>query len=201
MRISTTTLVLFFMLFSCKQKKELPILSKTILSSETEEIVSNSIIEFELTNQLGQDFGSQKLANKVTVVDFFFTSCPTICPVMTSHLKMVQHAFAGNERLQILSFSIDAKNDTPMVLRKYAQNYSIDISNWQLLTGDQSKIFALAKDFKVRAFDDSMQNERNLIHDGTFVLIDQRKRIRGYYNGLEKKDTQRMIIDIKTLMD
>ena len=134
------------------------------------------------------------------MVDFFFTSCPTICPQMTNHLKLVEQAFLQEDRVGIISISIDPKNDTPERLLEYSKNYDINTDRWNLLTGCDDIIFELAKDYKVRAFDDSSEEEINLIHDGTFVLVDGQQRIRGYYNGLEDEDTERLINDIKILL-
>ena len=150
-----------------------------LLGCATEEsalpILGERAPSFSLTNQMQQTITDRKVAGKIHVVDFFFTSCPSICPQMTTHLKVVQEAFAGEEEVAILSYSIDAKHDTPDRLLEYARRYGIDNEQWSLLTGDRDQIFELAKDYKVRAFDDSDSqgdSETSLIHDGTFVLLD-----------------------------
>jgi protein SCO1/2 len=155
---------------------------------------------FQLTDQFGEKISEQRFKNKIQVVDFFFTKCSTICPVMTTHLKDVQKHFQNEDKVAIISYSIDTKNDTPEELQSYAEHYNINPKQWSLVTGNQEEIFELAKGFKVRAFDDSYQEENSLIHDGTFVLIDTQRRVRGYYNGLDKQDTQRLIKDIEKLV-
>ncbi|NRB46984.1 MAG: SCO family protein [Saprospiraceae bacterium] len=201
-----TALLGLLILASCLTEAEspLPILGEKIQDPATGKWDYYRAPTFEMVNQLNQATSSEQFEGKVQVVDFFFTSCPTICPKMTNHLKVVQEAFAEEEGLNILSFSIDTRNDTPDRLLRYAERYEVDHDRWSLLTGGGEDIFELAKDYKVRAFDDSYENEQtgaNLIHDGTFVLLDGERHIRGYYNGLELSDTQRLISDIKKLLN
>ena len=152
-----------------------------------------------LVSQTGLSYGKLD-ERKIQVVDFFFTSCPTICPKMTTHLVEVQNHFEDHAQVEILSFSIDGKNDTPEVLKHYAQNYNINENQWKLLTGAPEDIFAISRGYKVMAYDDEFSGERNLVHDGTFVLVDYKQQIRGYYDGLDYTDTQRLISDIEKLL-
>lgn len=192
--------ILILMLFSCSQKETLPIFGETSIDKETGELVYYKAPEFQLTNQFNELNKSEDFIGKIQVIDFFFTSCPTICPQMTKHLKLVEDEFQAEERLAIISYSIDSKNDTPKRLRAYSEAYQINNKKWTFLTGSEDNIFEIAKDYKVRAFDDSTFDQVNLIHDGTFVLVDENQRIRGYYNGLSKKDTQKLIKDIYLLI-
>jgi len=193
-------IVLVGFMVSCTQEERLPILGETTVDPKTGKTIHYTAPEFELINQLNEKASSEAFANKIQIVDFFFTSCPTICPQMTTHLKLVEDHFQENDRVAIISYSIDAKNDTPERLKQYADAYDINNDKWTFLTGDIEKIFELSKDYKVRAFDDSSYQGSNLIHDGTFVLVDGSRRIRGYYNGLDKKDTERLISDIEILL-
>ncbi len=202
MKQLSSVFILFILLGSCSKSErslEVPILGQTSTT-----FFGNTVYEkvpgFELTDQFGKVISDRKFDTKIQVVDFFFTKCPTICPVMTKHLKDVQEYFLNEEKVAIISYSIDTKNDTPEQLKSYADHYEINTQQWSLVTGNQEDIFALAKGFKVRAFDDSFRDENSLIHDGTFVLIDTERRVRGYYNGLDKKDTKRLIEDIEKLL-
>ncbi len=184
--------------FSCKEKnakleKAPPVLGEAFLEEGKEQEAAAFL------NQFGT-FSSTAAEGKIQVVDFFFTSCPTICPKMTRHLKEVQEHFSGNMQVEIISYSIDGLNDTPGVLANYAEAYGIDSAQWKLLTGDPELIFERSRAYKVMAVDDKSGEERNLIHDGTFVLVDAQKRIRGYYNGLDIADTQRLIKDMEYLL-
>lgn len=192
--------LLLLFIWSCQQEAKLPILGEKVIDEATGELKDYQTPLFSLTNQSDQIISSQDLSGKIQVVDFFFTSCPSICPAMTKHLKLVQEAFEGEERVHIISYSIDPQKDTPQKLNRYAQTYQINPQQWTLLTGEQDEILELSKDYKVRAFEEEFAGERNLIHDGTFVLVDTQRRIRGYYNGLEKEDTERLIKDIRKLL-
>ncbi len=192
--------ILIALLHSCNHKQSLPILGETSVDGGTGEMVHYKAPEFQLKNQLNEVASSNTFKGKIQVVDFFFTSCPTICPRMTRHMKLVEDKFQDDKRVSIISYSIDSKTDTPERLKEYAEAYGINNDKWTFLTGNSETIFELSKDYKVRAFDDSGHQEINLIHDGTFVLVDGKQRIRGYYNGLDEKDTNRLISDIQKLL-
>ena len=191
-------IVLFFT--CCNEQKKLPILGELIIDPITGKEEHYKAPTFRLTNQLDEISSHEDFKGKIQVVDFFFTSCPTICPTMTRHLKLVQEAFRDNEMVNIISFSIDPKRDSPQQLKAYAENYSADHATWKFLTGNRDTIFDLSRDYKVMAHEDSAHGEDFLVHDGTFVLIDGERHVRGYYNGLEGKDTQKLIGDIRILL-
>lgn len=193
--------VLAVSLYACEQTdRELPILGETTLDKSTGEVIHYQAPSFSFTSQLGQEFSDVQVKGKVSVVDFFFSSCPTICPQMTNHLKLVQDHFENEDRLRIISYSIDPKYDTPARLAEYADYHGINGDQWALLTGFETDVFEVAKDYKVRAFDDGRDEVPGLIHDGTFVLVDEQRRIRGYYNGLEPSEIDRLIDDIALLL-
>ncbi|WP_299243353.1 SCO family protein [uncultured Aquimarina sp.] len=207
--ISMSIAFLFLIILgSCNQRKEvalsqmLPILGEIAIHPKTKDTIFYKAPKFKLVNQENKAIEHTDFSNKIQVVDFFFTSCPTICPVMTNNLAEVQTYFEDEEKLRIISFSIDSKNDTPEILKEYAAMHEVPTNKWSLLTGDQKQILQLAKDYKVRAFTEkSMEDESdNLLHDGTFVLIDTQRRIRGYYDGLDANDTNRLINDINVLL-
>ncbi len=198
-RLNTQVFAILMLFTMSCNNRQLPILGEMAINAngETEYYTTP---DFEMVNQNNTGIHSASFEGKIQVVDFFFTSCPTICPKMTSHLKLVEDAFKHEERVQILSFSIDPKNDTPQRLEAYANQYEIDTKNWTFLTSSNEDIYEIAKDYKVRAFNDGTEDESSLLHDGTFVLVDGASRIRGYYNGLTVDDTKRLIRDIKLLL-
>lgn len=202
MKKSNTPVLLFFlsMYLGCTDPNTLPILGETSIDPISGRIIYYQAPEFQLTNQSNLTTSQSDFDHKIKVVDFFFTRCPTICPVMTDHLKLVEKAFKEENRVAIISYSIDAKNDTPDQLKNYSQNHEIDTGKWTFLTGDSAIIFELSKEYKVRAFKDNQDNQESLLHDGTFVLVDGKRRIRGYYNGLSITDTERLILDIRKLL-
>lgn len=197
-------LALGFLTIGCQTRGKnatiLPILGETTEHPITGDTLYYKAPHFNLIDQEDKTITQNSFAGKIQVVDFFFTSCPTICPQMTSHLKEVQEHFRDDGRVAIISYSIDTTTDTPQRLSRYAESNNIDPVKWSLLTGDGDAIFELSKGYKVMAFDDSSEETPNLVHDGTFVLLDHQRRIRGYYNGLDKKDTYRMINDMEKLL-
>lgn len=193
--------LLFIVLFAgCTKTDNLPILGELSTDPLTGKNKHYQTPEFLLKNQFNQEVTHLDFKNKIQVVDFFFTSCPTICPKMTKHLKLVEKAFEKVDEVAIVSYSIDYKNDSPEALKQYSENYKINNNKWTFLTGESDAVFELSKDYKVRAFDDGNADQRNIIHDGTFVLVDGKRRIRGYYDGLSVRDTKRLIQDINTLI-
>lgn len=159
----------------------------------------HTIADFQLTNQQGNKSTSEEWKGKIIVANFFFTHCPVVCPKMTANLKKVQAAFAGKKDLMLISFTVDPERDSADQLKKFAQRFNIDGSNWQLLTGSKQEIYRLArKSFQVVATDGDGGAD-DFIHSDQLILIDTKKRIRGYYEGTEEKETAQLIKDIKKL--
>lgn len=166
--------------------------------------------EFSFTNQNGKTISNADYVGKVYVVEFFFTTCPSICPIMNRNMVDIQNEFYGNPNFGVASFSIDPKTDTPEVLTEYAERYGITNPNWHLLTGDQTEIFKVANNgFNLYAAADDTA-DGGFEHSGLFALIDQDGNIRSredefgnpiiYYNGLEQDGIQMIKEDIKKLL-
>lgn len=171
-------------------------------------VVIGKAPHFSFTNQHGKTISNHHFKGKIYVVDFFFTSCPSICPLMTTNMVKVQNAF-DNNAIAMASFSINPEEDTPQVLRQYAQLHGITNPNWHLLTGNPDAILKLSNEgFNIYAEKNNAQMG-GFEHSGLFALIDQngnivcRKNAHGspivYYNGLEEKGIQMLIEDIKKL--
>jgi len=166
--------------------------------------------EFSFTDQEGSTITNKDYEGKVYVVEFFFTSCKTICPIMNKNMLRVQNEFYGNPNVGIASFTIDPNYDTPSVLKEYAKSYGITKPQWHFLTGEKEKIHDLAN----RGFNlyvgESTEAEDGFEHSGLFALIDQNGDIRSrkdnygnpiiYYNGLEDDGIKILIEDIKKLL-
>ncbi len=161
----------------------------------------HQIKAFTLTNQLGETITEKRLNGRVTVVDFFFTSCPGICPKMTSNMMMVQEAFVEAHEVQIFSHSVTPAYDSVAVLLEYAELKGIDHEKWHLLTGDRSIIYDLGRNQYFIEEDLGLEKDPDdFIHTENFVLVDQHRRIRGIYNGLNKTSVSQLIKDIRTLL-
>lgn len=163
--------------------------------------IYHSIPSFSFVNQNGDTITDSRMKGVVSVADFFFTTCPTICIDMAENKRKIQEFFLkDNSKLQIFSFTVDPETDTQEQMLKYAYDNDVNSSSWSLLTGDKPAIYELArKGFMVTATEgDGGPND--FIHDNKFVLIDREKRIRGYYDGTSAEDTERLIQDIQKLL-
>lgn len=162
----------------------------------------HQIPSFELVNQFGESISEKELNNKVTVVDFFFTICPGICPKMTSNMKLVQDEFMEDSDVVILSHSVTPEYDSVPILKEYADVKGIVKKDWHLLTGERSVIYDLGRNQYFVEEDLGLDKDpEDFIHTENFVLIDQNRRIRGIYNGLNKSSVNQMIADMKTLLE
>ena len=158
----------------------------------------HKIANFSLFNQSGKKITLDNYNDKIFVADFFFTKCPSICPIMTDNMLELQKKIIADDSVMIISFSVDPINDTVEQLNNYAKEKGIDQKKWNLLTGDKNKIYDLArKSFFVAELDNKDDNE--IIHTENFVLVDPDKRIRGYYDGTNIDEVFKILDDIETL--
>ena len=186
--------------YSLHKMIPIDVVEKNIDGNLIYDTIYHTIPTFSLKSSKGIDFGSKELSGKIYVADFFFTRCPTICPKMTSQLTRVQSAFTDSKDFNIVSFTVDPLNDTPEVLNSYASKYKSNPSSWFYLTGIKDSIFTIAKDgFKLNALDDP-NGGVEFIHSDKLVLVDKNRIIRGFYNGTDPKDVDRLITEIKVLM-
>jgi len=158
--------------------------------------VLGTVADFNLLSAVNEtDFTVENLKGRISVVDFIFTSCGGICPVMTNNLSDVHRVFADNSDVQFVSVTVDPGTDTPEVLRGYAEDHGADPARWHFLTGDAEAIHNLAVEgFKIGSVEDP------LIHSPHFVLVDRRGQIRGYYTGTDPAEKTRIAEDIRTLL-
>lgn len=162
--------------------------------------VFHTIRNFELTNQLGKKVSLEDLKGKVLLVDFFFTSCTSICPTLTNSLKKIQQAYVKNDTLlQLLSFTVDPVRDSSERLRWYANKHDINPDNWWLLTGDKKEIYDIARHEFFVTVTEGDGGEDDFIHTEKLVLIDKNGHIRGYYNGLDSNAVRQCATDIAVL--
>lgn len=212
MRISQFLLVTslaVFSLTSCiegvQEKESLPVYGQEeiLVTNEAgeEEIknVTRHINQFEVIDQDSQIVTAKDFEGKVYVVDFFFTHCPTICPVMTKNMATIYDHFEGNNELLFLSHSIDTKNDSVPQLKKYANKIGISSDRWHMVTANKMVIYDLAEQYMVAA-DEDPNSPGGYMHSGAFILMDRQHRIRGYYDGTLVEDTEQIIADIELLL-
>jgi protein SCO1 len=186
--------------FSCGEKKNrllLPVYGeKKTVDKDT---VYHTISGFTLTNQYGEAISDKTVKGKIYVANFFFATCQSICPEMSTNLKDVQKKFQDDDSLLILSHSVNPLHDTVEVLQSYAAAYGAEKNKWHLLTGNKKLIYDLARySYLVNALEDDGTPE-GFLHSELFLLIDTRGRIRGMYDGTDKSQVQKLISDIEVL--
>ncbi|HVW96739.1 MAG TPA: SCO family protein [Mucilaginibacter sp.] len=198
----------FLSLTSCKfnnaETAKLPIYgnkqteTKTVNGKQVTDTIYQTIPAFKFVNQYGDTITDKSLDGKIYVADFFFTSCPNICPVMHRNMLPVYNEFKNNADFRIISHTIDPKYDTVPVLKKYADKLGVTGNTWWFLLGDKDQTYGIAKNYLVSV--PGRTPDGQYVHDGYFILIDKQKRIRGTYLGTDEKEVEKMITDIKTLM-
>lgn len=168
--------------------------------------VFHTIPVWTLTDENARPFSSSSLKGKIYVADFFFTRCESICPKMSSELTRLQDVFVNNEDIQIVSFSVDPSNDTPEKLKQYAKEYDAVAGKWHFMTGTREQIYPLAiKGYYIPVADASEYDKaikspnETFIHSEKLILVDKEGYIRGFYDGTDKKDVDRLILEIRVL--
>ncbi len=199
MRRTITVLLAIGLLAACSsRKKELPRLGPmTVNGSDT---AFYRIPAFEFLDQDSQVVSNESLAGKIYVADFFFTSCPTICPKMTKEMDRAYLHYKGNEKVHFLSHTIDTRHDSIPVLRKYAEKMDVtDARQWHFVWGPREEIYDMAKAYFQVAYPDSMA-PGGFVHSGQFALVDGEGYIRAFYNGTDPEEIDEMIRDIDRLL-
>jgi len=187
-----------------KPVERLPIYQPASVNSElvdttiVHKINYHKISDFSLTNQNGETVTQSKYDNKIYVADFFFTTCQSICPIMTKNMKDIQDKLIKDSEVLLLSHTVFPEIDSVEVLKKYAVENQVIDSKWDLVTGDKKEIYDLARKSYLAA-KDNIFGEYEMIHTENFVLIDKKKQIRGFYDGTNKEEIDRLYKDIKIL--
>ena len=157
------------------------------------------IPNFAFVNQNGEVVTNDLFQDKIYVANFFFTSCPSICPILTKHMKNIQEEFIVNDDVLLLSHTVDPERDSVSVLNAYADLHGIMNEKWHLVTGRKEDIYAISrKGYFAISYVPTLE-DNSFIHSETFILIDKEQRIRGVYNGTILHDVNRLIEDIYTL--
>ncbi len=158
------------------------------------------IPDFTFTNQEGNKVGRSDMEGKITIVDFFFTSCPSICPKMSAEMERVNDMFRDDEQVQIMSISIDPTYDTPDILKEYAEEHNAEAGKWNFLTGGVEETYNLAKCGFIIPTVNGLGVPDDFIHSDKFMLIDDLGRIRGYYSGTSREDVDLLMVETKVLL-
>ncbi|MCC9136888.1 SCO family protein [Pontibacter silvestris] len=157
------------------------------------------IPEFAFVDQDSQQVTNETFAGKIYVTDFFFTTCPTICPKMKSQLLRVYEQFEDTPQVMLLSHTIDPQHDSVAVLNEYAARLGVNSDKWRFVTGEKDSIYSVAQKYLVSAMEDESE-AGGFVHSGAFVLVDENRHIRGIYDGTDAAQVDRLINDIPVLL-
>ena len=186
-------------------KKLLPVYSPAMVNAELvpEEIQHirkyHTIADFSLTNQNGETITQEDYKDKIYIADFFFTTCPTICPIMTKNMADLQLEISDDDDVLLLSHTVTPEIDSVAQLKKYAIEKGVDDSKWNLVTGDKKQIYDLARKSYLAVKTDGDGGPFDMIHTENFILVDKHKRIRGFYDGTKKEDMTQLLADLEIL--
>lgn len=198
--ISAFIIIAATSIFSCEStSRKLPILGeRDFINGDS---VYHTIPDFSLINQDSLPITNKTYEGKIYVADFFFTTCPTICPVMKKQMLRVYEKYKENTKIGILSHTIDPRHDSVQVLKEYATRLGINGNMWNFVTGDKSKIYELGeKSYYITAGEDSTA-AGGIIHSGAFILVDTKRRVRGIYDGTKETDVTKLIKDMQVLLN
>lgn len=183
----------------------LPVYQPTMVSEELVDSTIqhqrkyHTIADFKLINQNGDTITQETYKGKIYVADFFFTTCPTICPIMTGNMVTIQEAIKNDDEVMLLSHSVTPAIDSVPQLKKYALEKGVLDFKWNLVTGDKKQIYELARKSYLAVKTVGDGGPYDMIHTENFMLIDKKRQIRGFYDGTNKEDIERLLEDIKTL--
>ncbi len=161
----------------------------------------HKIADFNLINQNGETITQKDYENKIYVADFFFTTCQTICPIMTGHMKEIQYELINDNDILLLSHSVTPEIDSVAQLKSYAIEKGVLDTKWNLVTGDKKQIYELARKSYLAVKTDGDGGPYDMIHTENFMLIDKKKQIRGFYDGTNMDDIERLLLDIEVLKE
>lgn len=203
--VSLGILALFYS--ALKPQKRLPIYQPSMVNFELVDSTLqhvkkfHKIAPFSLTNQNGETVTEQDYFDRIYVADFFFTTCPTICPKMTANMGQLQNEFLKDPQIKFLSFSVTPQIDSVQQLKKYAIEKGVIDSKWNLVTGNKKEIYTLARKSYLAVKDTGDGGQFDMIHTENFILVDPEQRIRGFYDGTDLEAMQTLIADISTLKE
>jgi protein SCO1/2 len=192
------TLFYFLKIKQNKPIRELPFFGPKSYS-KISDTTYHTIPGFTFTNQYNKIFTDKHLNGKIYITEYFFTTCKSICPIMNTNLQKVYQTFYNDTSIYIVSHTVDPETDSVNVLKEYAQLHNVKNNQWQFLTGNKVDLYAIARKGYLLNTEEGNGGEEDFIHTQNFALIDKEKRIRGFYDGTDTAEINRLIIDIKLL--
>ncbi len=187
-------------------KEKLPFIGpKEVVSKEgngkaTKDTIYHKVPDFRFIDQDSQVVTQKTFENKVYVADFFFTSCPTICPKMTEQMYRVYKEYKDNPKVMFLSHTVDPKRDTPGTLKNYANKLGVDSTRWKFVTGHKDSIYRIGKKGYMASAKKDSAAPGGFLHSGQFFLVDEKRRIRGIYRGTKTESVDDLMSDLDQLL-
>ena len=201
--LSIIIMVLFYN--ALQPKKTLTIYQPSMVNAELVDSTLqhvkkyHTIADFSLTNQNGITITQSNYKGKIYIADFFFTTCPTICPIMTKNMAAIQEQILNDDEVLLLSHSVTPVIDSVAQLKKYALEKGVNDAKWNLVTGDKKQIYQLARKSYLAVKNDGDGGPFDMIHTENFILVDKERRIRGFYDGTKTGDIEKLLIDLDIL--
>lgn len=194
--------IIVLTIFSCKETPKLPVYGKEAIKTESGyDTIIKQVAPFEFVDQKGEIVNNETFKGKIFVTDFFFTSCPSICPVMAKQMLRIHDTYLDNDQVLLLSHSIDPTRDSVQKLDDYAAKIGVTTNDkWHFVRGEKEAISAMAEDYMIVAYEDESV-PGGFEHSGFFILVDGDQHVRGYYDGTSEKDVSQLIADLEILLN
>jgi len=202
-----SVIIIYFIYDALKPQERLPIYQPNMVNPELVDSTLldvkkyHTIADFQLVNQNGDTITQRNYQDKIYVADFFFTTCPTICPIMTKNMAEIQETILGDDEVLLLSHSVTPQIDSVQRLKTYAEEKGVDDGKWNLVTGDKKQIYELARKSYLAVKTDGDGGPYDMIHTENFILVDKERRIRGFYDGTNKEEVEKLLQDLAILKD
>jgi len=203
--LALSAIIVYLFYDALQPKKMLPVYQPSMVDKSLVDSTLHytkkyhKVADFSLVNQNGDTITQENYKGKIYVADFFFTTCLTICPIMTKNMAEIQEAVKDDSNIMLLSHSVTPQIDTVAQLKRYALEKGVIDSKWNLVTGDKKQIYELARKSYLAVKTDGDGGPFDMVHTENFILVDKEKRIRGFYDGTNREDIKRLLEDIKIL--
>jgi protein SCO1/2 len=197
--LAAAGLIIYSLSLSKKEKplRLLPIYGEnTVINGDT---IYHLVPDFRFINQKGQWVSQNDFKGKIYVTDFFFTTCQSICPVMTSNLKSIYSEFKNDTTVAFISHTVDPEYDTVAVLADYAKNHGAELPQWHFVTGKKTELYSIARKGYYLDAQEGNGGPEDFLHTPNFALVDPEHHIRGYYDGTKENEIKKLLVDIKLL--
>lgn len=199
-KLICSLVICLFFLTNCKEEPQGPLEilgNKEVVDGKT---IYHSIPDFEFINQDGESINNKNLENHLYLTDFFFTNCPSICPIVKKQMLRIYDKYEDTGIIKIVSHTMDPKRDTPEKLKKYAFNLGVNTSKWMFLTGNKDELLGIAGDYFIAAYEDA-DAPGGFDHSGKIILVDKNRHIRAFAEGTDPDDVTQLLKDIDRLIE